>query len=53
MPMLLADVLCGLSYSPTDRPIAEFLAIFPGSFRDTYGVKLVTTRINTQHTNEK
>ena len=35
MPKLRADVLYGLSYLPTDRPIVKFLASFPASFPDT------------------
>ena len=43
MPILLADVLYGLLYVPTDRYIVTFRAIFPGRFRDACGVTLVTT----------
>ena len=40
---LRADVILGLSYWPTYHPIVKFLAMFPATFPDTDGGKLVTT----------
>ena len=37
-----ADVLYELLYSPTDSIIVKFLAIFPPTFPDTDGGKMVT-----------
>ena len=47
MTIFRADVLYGLLYFTTNRPIVKFLATFPATFPDTYGGTLVT-----EHTDE-
>lgn len=46
VPMLLGDVLYGLTYWPTVRSIVTFLATLSPTLADTYAGKLVSKYID-------